>query len=417
MKQGLIGTLFLLAAMALALGLFRPSGAVQAQVPASTPVPLGDWQAVGLQGLQLWSLAISPNFAVDATLFAGTDGSGLFRSTDGGSSWQQVDQAFASLIVPAIALSPSFASDSTVFAGIFGAGAGLVRSLDGGDTWQQMTTTAAVALALSPKFATDSTLFADFGDGVYRSTDGGLTWQKTSEGVAFTPPTQGLPPPVGQEHAMAISPTYDADATIFSGMFGGGPFRSTDGGGTWQQVTQDLLDAWIPALAISPGFDTDSTVFAGTSNGVFRSLNGGDTWQDRGIGEPPPPPPIPPAPDVNVRALAVSPEFEVDATAFAGTNGFLGHGVYRSTDGGLSWQGATQGLTNTSVFALAISPDFATDRTIFAGTGDGVFRWIDVQQAETAVPVQTWWSMVTLAVLLGVALFWQLVLSPRRSPA
>ena len=417
MKQNQVGRLLLLAAMALALGLFRPSDAVQAQVPASTPVPLGDWQAVGLQGLHLWSLAISPNFAVDATLFAGTDGSGLFRSTDAGNSWQQVDQAFASLIVPAVALSPLFESDSTVLAGVLGVGAGLVRSLDGGDTWQQMTTTVAVALALSPKSATDSSLFADFGDGVYRSTDAGLSWQKTSEGVALTPPAGFPAPPAGQAYAMAISPNYDTDATIFSGMFGGGPFRSTDGGGMWQQVTQGLLDAWIPAIAISPRFDTDSTVFTGTSNGVFRSLNGGDTWQDRGIGEPPPPPPAPAAPDVNVRALAVSPEFEADATVFAGTNGFLDHGVYRSTDGGLSWQGAAQGLTNTDVFALAISPDFATDRTIFAGTGDGVFRWIDVQQGETAVPVQTWWGLVTLAVLLGVALFWQLALSPTRSPA
>ncbi|MBI2918691.1 MAG: hypothetical protein HYY01_11980 [Chloroflexi bacterium] len=51
--------------------------------------------------------------------------------------------------------------------------------------------------------------------------------------------------------------------------------------------------------------------------------------------------------------------------------------MFRSTDGGATWQAASQGLTNSNVRALGVSPAYATDRTLFAGTwGGGVFRGV-----------------------------------------
>lgn len=224
------------------------------------PAPVGNWQVVGLQGVHISSVAISPNFGADATLFAGSDGSGLFRSTDGADSWEQAAPAFANTIVPAVAFSPAFDGDSTAFAGMLaGVGAGLLRTVDAGDTWQQLTTGAVQAIAVSPSFASDSTVFADFGDGIYRSTDRGVSWEKMSAGVALSPPAGFPPPPAGQTFSMAMSPEYQADATIFAGIFGGGPFRSTDGGATWEQVRQGMIYAWVLSLAVTPTFGFDST--------------------------------------------------------------------------------------------------------------------------------------------------------------
>jgi len=106
---------------------------------------------------------------------------------------------------------------------------------------------------------------------------------------------------------------------------------------------------------------------------------------------------------VQVRSLAVSPAFLEDSTIFGGTNGSLGHGVYRTTNGGLWWEGAVEGLTNRDVFAVAISPSFEADGTVFAGTRDGMFRWIGAPET-TPVPLLGWWGLATLAALLIVAL-------------
>ena len=72
--------------------------------------------------------------------------------------------------------------------------------------------------------------------------------------------------------------------------------RSTDGGDTWQQTLQSLSSTGIMALAISPNFDIDNTIFAGTNNGVYRSITSGGSWQTITEGQG------------LVRALGVSPK-------------------------------------------------------------------------------------------------------------
>ena len=86
-------------------------------------------------------------------------------------------------------------------------------------------------------------------------------------------------------------------------------------------------------LGLSPAFGTDDTLFAGTPGGVFRSVDGGDTWEEINQG----------LTNTNVRALVVSPAFAIDDTLFAGTNG----GVFRSTDRGDTWQEINQDAAST----------------------------------------------------------------------
>ena len=72
----------------------------------------------------------------------------------------------------------------------------------------------------------------------------------------------------------------------------------------------------------------------------------------------------------SVAALAMSPNYATDLTVFAGLRG---HGVYRSTDGGSTWQAL--GLLDQVIVDLAISPNFAVDRTLFAATGEECESW------------------------------------------
>ena len=345
------------------------------------------------------NLAVSPAFAIDRTVLAGSDtapNAGLFRSTDGGESWTKV----LDISVTTVAFSPSFASDRLVFAGTY---SGLYRSTDGGLTWAWYSSLlygfTPLKLVLSPGFTSDLSMFAATYGPLLKSTDGGQTWTQVfpvsgwasvtdlaispdfgndqtllvavmadSSGVYLSPDggatwTRVLRGSYGM--VLAISPAFASDRTLFVGS-SEGVYRSQDAG----QTAVLIVAGDVQALAISPSYSTDGIILAGTRDaGVFRSADGGGSWAAAtGLT------------NLNVRALAVSPSFLSDRTAFAAT----ADGIFRSTTWGGSWSQASTGLTNRDVRSLAVSPTFATDRTVWAGTAAGLFRSTDGGQTWTA---------------------------------
>jgi photosystem II stability/assembly factor-like uncharacterized protein len=164
-------------------------------------------------------------------------------------------------------------------------------------------------------------------------------------------------------YALAASPDFERDDLCFAAR-PGGLFRSEDGGHTWQDAYAALeLEGPLPtaAVALSPNFEDDHTLFAGVAGGVLRSTDAGLTWQVSSLPSPPP----------FVSAMAVSPDFARDGTLLAGT---LEDGVFRSGDRGAHWAAWNFGLLDLNVLAMAISPHFVQDETIFVGTESGIFR-------------------------------------------
>jgi len=164
-------------------------------------------------------------------------------------------------------------------------------------------------------------------------------------------------------YCLAVSPDFARDGICLAAR-ASGLYRSEDGGLTWQAAYASLeLEGPLTttAVAVSPNFKADRSVFAGAPGGVLRSLDGGQNWY---IASFPPPPPF-------VSALAVSPNFAQDGTLLAGT---LEDGVLRSGDRGEHWAAWNFGLLDLNVLCLAISPDFGDDETLFAGTDSGIFR-------------------------------------------
>jgi len=189
-------------------------------------------------------------------------------------------------------------------------------------------------------------LFAATPTGIFRSDAGG-PWAPTSTGATVPFAT-----------AVAASPRFAEDGLLFAAARDG-VYRSRDRGRTWARV---LIGGPIFAVAISPTVADDGTLFVATAeDGVLRSDDGGTSWSGANAG----------LLDLTVLALALSPRFAEDRTAFAGT----ASGLYRSRNGGRSWREVETGLDGAGVQALAISPDFPDDRLVLAGTEeDGLLR-------------------------------------------
>ncbi|MGE3912962.1 MAG: WD40/YVTN/BNR-like repeat-containing protein, partial [Chloroflexota bacterium] len=193
--------------------------------------------------------------------------------------------------------------------------------------------------------------------GLHVSRDGGQTWRWIALG----------PAPVTD--ALAVSPRFEADRTVLIGT-NAGLHRSTDGGLTWRAV---LADSRVQCIAATPDFAEGGPVLVGTeADGVLRSEDGGLSWDGGSAG----------LLDLNVTALALSPTFGRDRTAFAGTTS----GLYRSRNSGRAWRLVEIGLEVAAIQALAVSPAFQDDGLVLAGTEqNGLLRSDDGGQSWASV--------------------------------
>jgi photosystem II stability/assembly factor-like uncharacterized protein len=312
-------------------------------------------QNEGLSSPYVQAITVSPRYDRDPTVFAGSLGGGVMRSSDGGHTWSRMEFWQAAAPVTAIALSSRFPSDGTILAAT--QYEGIQRSTNAGHTWSTanfgLGDLSIMALEVSPTFDEDEMVFCAATDGLYRSTNGARAWRRV----------RGLPTEAVQ--AIAFSPSFPEDSTIFVGTEDAGIFRSTNRGMRWQPVNDGLTDTQgdelppVNALWVSPHFGNDATIFAGTAgSGVFRSTDGGKTWQQHG------------AEGEAVMALLGQP----DGTMLAGCHQ---NGIMRIAADGTTTP-ANQGIAARSMSALALSPDFERDGVLYtAGIEDGVLRSAD----------------------------------------
>lgn len=194
------------------------------------------------------SLLVDPEDA--RTLLLGTH-DGLYRSTDGGSTWRFDELAGRD------AMSLARPTSSTVWAAGHDV---LARSTDGGETWLDVAATGLPSLdvhgfAVAPGDA--ATVFAAIaGAGLYRSRDGGESFERASAEVG------------ANVMALAVLP----DGRILAGDMREGVLSSADGGRSWSRVHE----AGVVGLAVHPA--DGSRVLAG-GPGVLLSTDGAASWR------------------------------------------------------------------------------------------------------------------------------------------
>jgi photosystem II stability/assembly factor-like uncharacterized protein len=296
----------------------------------------------GLTDLSVDSLAVSPDFKNDNTLFAGTD-SGIFRSEDSGQGWISVLSFIRNDYPKALVISPNYATDKTVLFGLWNGPA--YKSTDGGLTWNIIGSYGIASFAISPLFSADQTIFGGTIPGeVLKSTDGGTNW---------LPCAGGLPREWVQ--SLCISPDYATDGTVFAGFGvnedGSGLFKTTDGGTSWHIANGNMnIPRRISSLVIHQNTDGSYELLAGTDrNDVFHITSNAQEWSTLGSSKG--------------GIIAVSPDYAIDQTIFAAScNDYY---VYKSTDGGISWLSIDNGLPYDGWWDMAISPNYKVDRTLF----------------------------------------------------
>jgi len=257
---------------------------------------------------------------VGTDLLAGTNGGGIFRSSNDGFTWTAVDSGVTNHFVTAFAVSGS----NLLAVGTRGNLYVWINQWVIPGTGVSNPNVTALAISGSNLFA-GTTLH-----GVFLSTDDGYDWTSANTGLPST--------------NISIYSFLATGTNLFAGT-DSGVFLSTNNGTSWFAYNTGLQRFYsIYALALS-----DTNLFAGTYfYGVYLSTNNGTSWTNTGLyGN-------------KVDAFAVS-----GTKLIAGTSG----GVYLSTNNGTNWTAVDSGLTNTNVTALAI-----IGANIFAGTGNGVWR-------------------------------------------
>ena len=262
------------------------------------------------------AIAIDPLTA--STIYAATY-SGLFKSTDGGGRWEATGLANAS--VSSLVIDP--VNPSTLYLGATlkdSAAHGVFKSTDGGSSWSAagLSDEYITTLAIDP--LTPSTLYA---------------------GTYSTYPSNGSYSP------QAALPTFPR-----------GIWKTTDGGMNWNPT--HLRDIMALAIVVDPAIS--STIYSATNRGIFKSTDGGSSWNaiNAGLTNP------------DIRALVVDPQ--KPGTLYAGASGngviagvSIGGGVYKSTDGGSSWN--ITGFARLTVGALVIPR--SNPSIVYAGTHGG----------------------------------------------
>jgi photosystem II stability/assembly factor-like uncharacterized protein len=200
-------------------------------------------------------LSIAVNNFDPQKLYIGTQGSGVYRSTDGGVNWTVTN--LNTHVVYTILSDPFTAS--VLYAGCDSASNSLYRSLDAGSTWILSNTGMAgltvYALAADP--TTSGILYAGTSMGVYKSVNSGGNW------APF-----GLPGQI----VSALGFSHITPGMIYAGT-STGLYISYDNGGTWKPMNKGLISQEISCLALdstgSPQIDLIGTL----GSGVYRHKN------------------------------------------------------------------------------------------------------------------------------------------------
>ncbi len=356
-----------------------------------------------LDGGKSWSLfahlAVGDDYVLDHIIFdpahpatiyvAGwslynNDEGDVFRSDDSGRTWRALPGVHGKS-VRAMAMAPS---DPNLL--VIGALDGVFRTRDGGQTWQQISPPNHAEIKNIESLAIDpqnpEIIYAGTWHLPWKTTDGGASWNPISKGIAFDSDMFSIivdPKSPETVYASACSGMYKSQnkAELFHRMLGlphsamrtrvlkqdpvrpnivyagttGGLWKTVDGGDKWKLVSDDSVI--VNDVMISPQ-NPDHVLIATDRGGVLASNNAFNTYEtsNRGFAH-------------RVIGGMVADNKDPNRIFVGVVNDKDLGGVFVSDDGGSSWRQTNAGLDERDVLSLQQT----RDGVLFAGTNHGVF--------------------------------------------
>jgi photosystem II stability/assembly factor-like uncharacterized protein len=275
-------------------------------------------------------------------LYLATEYAGILKSTDSGESFRPANVGFANHRLSQIASDGKRLYASSTYEGLFG---GVFVSNDGGLEWSLRANEEALlgrnlhSLAASPG---STVVFGASEDAILKSADAGKTWSALP--VPRLLPGKSLPAVNARRariHALsAVSSDLDkAKLVLFAGT-DAGLFRSSNGGTTWEQVKAAGLTG-IPILAVYAPSSGASRLAVRTSAGLFISADAGRAWLPTIL------------PDASYYLYDLGLPVGHDVAILAATS----RGLLRSTDEGAHWQLVTDGVPAATVDSVRFNPE------------------------------------------------------------
>jgi photosystem II stability/assembly factor-like uncharacterized protein len=359
-----------------------------------------------------------------STVYAGTGegwwntdavyGGGIYKSTDFGDTWSLLSSTIGANIwnfrnVLRMDVDPSGnvyavtkAYNVTGGVGNYYTNGGLFRTTDGGTSWTKISqTTITNYYAGTDVIAVSSSviLFSTDSDGIYRTTNSGTTWTKISSGL----PSSGY-----NRIAMARDPNNSSIIyAVFSATSTGSPyyglrgiFRSTNSGATWTALTNPPRlpstsnssylggQGWYDNIIAVDPFNSNN-IYAGGVD-MVKSTNGGSSWfqltyWNTGYGNP----------YVHADHHAIAFDPNNSGVVYGGNDG----GIYKSINGGSNWTAMNNGLEITQFYGGAVYP---SGNIYYGGTQDNGHlkfssgtSWTQVESGDGGYAAQSQVSSTT----------------------
>ena len=321
--------------------------------------------------------------SLDGTMYATTYNLGIFKSTDGGKNWVFASFGIKNWYGMQLATHPEDAD--TLFTTTNG---GVYKSTNAGKSWELIGGSDlcddedaggnchyhGIVVEKEAPFkvlvGSGGDQYAKEGVGLTGSEDNGESWRNSDDGFVRDVHVSKLVIDPNNNNIFYATTQGETEYTDKVGD-GAGVFKSTDRGNNWTQINNGLNSLETNVLAVDPN-DSDVLYLGTDDDGIYKSINGGENWKK-----------LIPTASFGVGDIIVDPQNSnnvymgtVDYFRLSESRGVLGDfGVYKSTDGGTTWEEFNSGLNHLGVFSLELSEE---NRILYAGTRAGGVYWINL---------------------------------------
>ncbi len=267
------------------------------------------------------------------TVYASTSTLGVIKSTNAGESWTEANDGVTSYYINKVSGLPDA---SSLYAGTLN---GLLLSSDSGVSWEPVGPSNEV-YSFGIDNSTEDFFFLGSHNGIYSSLIDGTVWTAKNNGLDF--------PLVS---CIALDPE-DSDI-LYVGTEEDGIYKSITGGDNWEEINTGLDYHEILSLVIKPG--NSSVLYAGTAEGgIFITEDSGTSWEALSS-------------DLDNTTITSIEIFSGDTlTIYAGS---MNKGFYKSTDNGTTWSIGEAAIADKSVYDIEMVPD-GTQTLLLAMAGD-----------------------------------------------